>query len=136
MVGWCSKNLSLCLLDYFFIQIDLTLSTDLQCCVSFCCAIQLYVYIYISPPPRASLPPAPIPPLQVPECTELSSPVLHCRFPLATCFTRGSAYMSVLPSPFIPLPFPHYVQSPFSKSASAPPNRFISSIFLGSIYMC
>jgi len=57
---------------------------------------------------------------------------------LPSCL-HGSACMSVLLSPFAPLsPHPTVPVSLSSTSASLslPANRFINSIFLGSVYMC
>ena len=66
------------------------------------------------------------------------TPVLYKSFLLAIYLTHGSIYMSTLLSQHIP-PFPSSTvfKSPFSTLYlySYPENRFISTIFLGSIYM-
>ena len=60
---------------------------------------QLYVYVYPHIPSLLSLlPTLPIPPLN----HRADLPVLCSSSPLAICFTFGSAYMSMLPSHFVP----------------------------------
>ena len=55
-----------------------------------------------------------------------------------SCFTHGRVYMPVILSQFIPPSFSHYVHRVHSLRLClcfCPANRFISTIFLDSIYM-
>ena len=65
-------------------------------------------------------------------------PASHRNFPLAICFTYGNVYGSVLFSQFIQ-PFPSSIVSKVCSLCrclfSCPAKRFISTIFLDSIYM-
>ena len=81
-----------------------------------------------------------IPPLCVITDNRAEFPVPYSGFPLAIYFIHGSIYMLMLISQFFP-PFP----SPtvftslffmFVSPCSCPVNRFLSTIFLDSIYMC
>ena len=64
---------------------------------------QLYIYIYPHISSVLCLPPIlPIPPLQVVTKHRADLPVLCGCFPLAICFTFGSAYMSMPLSYFVP----------------------------------
>ena len=74
----------------------------LQCCVSFQCTIKWINYTYTYIPSLLSLPPTPIPSLQVPTEHWTELPVLYSHFPLAICFIHDSVYMSKLLSQFIP----------------------------------
>ena len=77
---------------------------------------QLYECIYCLPlGPTSSLIPPSIPPIQVITEHRCELPVLYSRFPLASYFTYGSAYMSMLLSQYIPLSPP----SPFLMSTGA-----------------
>ena len=103
---------------------------------------QLYVYIYPHIPSLLSFPPTlPIPPLQVVTEHQADLPVQCSCFPLASCFTFGSVYMSVLLSHFVPAspspsPCPQ-VHSLRLRLYSCPAPRFIRTVFLfDSIYMC
>ena len=65
-------------------------------------------------------------------------PMLYGRVPLSIYLTRGSLYMSTLLFQFIlPTPSTPASTNPFSTSAyySCPANRFVSAIFLDSIYV-
>ena len=100
---------------------------------------QLYVYIYPHIPSLLSLPPTlPIPLLQIVTKHQVDLPVLRGCFPLVIHFTFGSVYMSVLLSHFIPAspppPCPQVRSLPLCLY-SCPATRFISSIFLDSMYM-
>ena len=80
---------------------------------------QLYVHMYRPPPSHRSTS------LQ---STKLSSPCYtDSRFPLASCFTDGSVYMSTLISQFIP-PSPLCVTYLFSMSVSVPALEMGSSV--------
>ena len=83
----------------------------LQCCESAMC-------IHTSPPSWTSLPRHH--PTHLGHHRERAElPVLYSRFPLASYFTHGSVYMSILISQFIPpFPSPTVSTSPFSTSAS------------------
>ena len=86
----------------------------------------VYKDIYICPlpfEPRSY--PTPIPPTipRISVTTECSAelPRLYSSFPLASCFTHGSVYMSVLLSQFVPFsPSPSMSTSPFPTSVSIP----------------
>ena len=106
---------------------------------------QLYVYIYPHIPSLLRLPPTlPIPPLQVVTKHRADLPVLCSCFPLASYFTFGSVYVSVLLSHFVPASpslYPYrvcpQVHSVRLHVYSCPAPRFIRTIFLkNSIYMC
>ena len=57
------------------------------------------IYIRLSPPSRASLPPHPILPLQIITEHQAEFPVLYCSFPLASYFIRDSVcYMLMIAS--------------------------------------
>ena len=97
---------------------------------------QLWVCIYFLPlePPPHFLPPHSS---RSSQSTTLSSLCYrHSSFPLAMSFTRGSVYMSILPFQFIPpSPSPSVSTNLFFICLySCPANRFISTIFLDSIY--
>ena len=101
---------------------------------------QLYVYIYPRIPSLLRLPPAlPIPPLQVVTKHQADLPVLCSSFPPAIHFAFGSVYMSMLLSHFVPAspssPCPQ-VRSLRLGLYSCPATRFISTVFLDSIYVC
>ena len=59
--------------------------------------------------PSHPIPSHPRPPLLVVTEHQVELPVLYTEFPLAIYFTRGTAYVSTLLSPFVPLSFPHCV---------------------------
>ena len=67
--------------------------------------------------------------------------VLYSKFPLATYFTYGNIYVSMFLSQFVPCAPSCCVPqaccvSPLLPFRCSPENRFISIIFLDSIYMC
>ena len=80
-----------------------------------------------------------IPPLCVITDNRAEFPVPYSGFPLAIYFIRGSIYILMLISQFFPpFPSPTVLTSLFFMSislCSCPVNRFISTIFLDSIYM-
>ena len=84
-------------------------------------------------------PPSPYDPYRLSQSTGFGFPVSYTKFPLAICFTYCNVYVSVLlfqsipPSP--PLLCPQ-VGSLCLHLHCCPANRFISTIFLDSIYMC
>ena len=104
---------------YFFLAYNLFtfvsnsfifLKLEYNCCTMFCYFLlfdrvdQICVHIHAlppGPPSRQRTPPAPLPPLWVTSGHQASSSV-NSAFPLAACFTRGSVYMSVPLSQFIP----------------------------------
>ena len=92
---------------------------------------QPYAYLCPHIPSLLSLPPTlPVPPLQVIEKHRADLPVLCCCFPLASCFTFGSVYTSMLLSlhpSFPPTPCPQ-VRSLCLRLYSCPATRFISII--------
>ena len=101
---------------------------------------QLYVYIYPHIPSLLSLlATLPIPPLQVFTNHGAELPVLCNSFPLAIYFTFSSVYMSMPLSHFVPAshspPCPQ-VCSLRLHLYSCPATRFISTVFLDSIYIC
>ena len=87
------------------------------------------ICIHFYPCPWISLQPGSPPHPSRSQSAELS-------FPRAVCFTHGSVF--VLFSQLLPPPFPTVSKSPFSMSVLLFPscNRFISTIFLDSTYMC
>ena len=100
---------------------------------------QLYVYIYLHIPSLLSLPLtlSISPPLVVTEY-QADLPVLCSSFPLAIHFTFGSVYMSMLLSHFVlasPCPPCPQVRSLHLHLYSCPATRFLSTVFLDSIYM-
>ena len=101
---------------------------------------QLYICIYPHISSLLCLPPIlPIPPLQVVTKHGADLPVLCSCFPLAICFTFGSVYMSMPLSHFVPAyaspsPCPQ-VHSLHLCLYSCPATRFISTVFLDSIYV-
>ena len=116
---------------------------EYNCCVVLVSAVQWSesaICIHISLPSWTS----PAPPLVITE-HRAEFPVLHSSFPLAVCFTHGTAYVSVPVSQFVHPPVlllkPHapppvhisILHVCVSVSAG---NRFIITIFLDSTYMC
>ena len=93
---------------YIYISHFLTSLLEYNCftMLCFCCITklnQLYVYMYPHIPFLLCLPPTlPIPPLYMVTGYQADLPVLCSCFPLASCFTFGSVYVSVLLSHFIP----------------------------------
>ena len=77
-----------------------------ECCVSFCCITTwisyMYTYIRISPPSCVSLPPSLSHPARFLTKQQADLPVLCGCFPLASYFTFGSVYMSMLLSHLVP----------------------------------
>ena len=71
--------------------------------------------IHISPPSWASLPPTPIPPLQVSAEHQAELPLLSSDVPVATYLTDGGVYMSVILSQLIP-PSPSPTMGPWDHS--------------------
>ena len=114
----------------------------LQCYVCFCHTAKSAMSIYMFLPSWTSLPlPIASHPSRLSRSTRLSSlvymltshwvdlPVLHSSFPLAVCFMCSNAYVSVLPSQFIPLsPSPSVSTSLFPRSASIPALQVGSSV--------
>ena len=102
----------------------------------------LYIYIYPHIPSLLHLPPTlPISPLQVVTKHRADPPVLCSCFPLATYFTFGSIYMSMLLSHFVPAYASHspcpQVHSVCLRLYSCLAPRFLRNnfFFLDSIYM-
>ena len=95
------------------------------------------LYIYVHPLFLTSLPPPPIPSIQV--TTEHGAELLaeYNNFPLAICFTRGSVRMSMPISQFIPpLHSPRcHICSLCLHLYSCSANRFICTLFPVSTYM-
>ena len=99
---------------------------------------QQYVYKY--PLPSQPPDPHPISVLQVITEPQAELPVLYGRFLLAICFTHGSVYICQcysfnLSHPLLP-PLCPQVLSLHLCLYSCPSNRFVSTIFINSIYMC
>ena len=115
-------------LSFFFIEVSC-----FRCCESAVC-------LHISPPSWTSLPPQPQNTPLGQHKHRANLPVLYSSFPLATYFTLGTVYMSILLSQFthpllLPPSCPQFHSLclclfPFSAS------RFICTIFLDSTYMC
>ena len=106
-----------------------------QFCVSAVQHCESAVRVHTSP--ASELPSQPhIPPLEVP--TEPQAPSVSQKRPRAVCFTDGGVYMSVLLSQLVPFsPSPAVCTGLFSMSvSSSPADKFISTIYLVSIYMC
>ena len=105
---------------------------------------QLYIYIYPHISSLLHLPPTlPIPPLQVVTKHRADLPVLCGHFPLATYFTFGSVYMSMLLSHFVPAytspsacPQVHSLRLRFYSCPAPRIFRTTFFFFLDSIYMC
>ena len=101
---------------------------------------QLYINIYAHISSLLHLPPTlPIPPHQVDTKHRADLPVLCGCFPLAIHFTFGSVYKSMPLSHFVPAP-PSPSLCPQVRSLclllySYPATRFISTVFLDSIYI-
>ena len=94
----------------------------LQYCVGFC---HTSTWIsHMSPPSRTSLPSHLIPPLCVVSESQFEFPESHRKFPVAIYFTYSSVYVSMLPSPFIPLSPSHplYPQEWGSFKSKQPPH--------------
>ena len=70
--------------------------------------------------------------------TGFDSLYLYSKFPLAICFIHGNVSVSVLLSQFVPpSPFPAVFTSfLYLRLCSCPAIKFISTIFLNSIYLC
>ena len=84
------------------------------------------------------LPTGKTPSLQVITKCQAGVPVLYSSFPLVNCFTHDRVYMSMLVSQFVLLLLPPlcpHVHPLHLCFYSFPANRFISIIFLDSIYM-
>ena len=96
-----------------------------------------YIYIYISVPSWASHS-HPILPIEVATEHQAGPPVLCISFPLVIYLTQDSVYTSVLLSQFV-LPFLPLLWRPvcslYLHLHFFSINRFISTIFLDSIYM-
>ena len=93
---------------------------------------------YINSLPDEPLFHSPIPLLQVIAEHQAELPVLHSSFPLAIYFMYGKVCVSILLSQFVPptrCPAPFRGLLSMSASLVLPANRFISNIFLDSIYM-
>ena len=131
----------------FFFSFFFTTLLDYNCFTMLCSFLlcnkvnQLYAYTYPHVPSLLSLPPTlPMPPLQVVTKHRADLPVLCGCFPLAICFTFGSVYMSMPLSHFVPA-YPSPSPCPQVHSLhlclySCPAPRFISTVFLDSMYMC
>ena len=95
--------------------------------------------IHRPPPSGTSLaPPIPSHPSRLPQSTGFQFPVSYSKFLLAICFTYGTGYVSMLLSQFMP-PSPFPTVSTICSLCLClycfPVNRFISIIFLDSVYM-
>ena len=99
------------------------------------------ICIHIFPYPLPLEPPShlPIPPIQMVTKHRADLPVLCNSFPLAIHFIFGNVYMSVLLSHFIPAspsPLCPQARSLRLRLYSCLATRFISTVFLDSIYVC
>ena len=95
---------------------------------------QLYVFIQLLPPgPPSHHHPPPLLPLWVITEPRAGLPMLHSSFPLATYFTHGGVYMSVLTFQFVPrhplLPHPPGPHVHSLHLYSCPGNRLICTNF-------
>ena len=111
----------------------------LQCCVSFCCVTAWIYCMYTCIPSLLSLNPIPHPAPLGHHRAWAELPVLYSSFLLASYYTHGSGYMSVLLSQSA-APSPSPVVSTVHCSLClhlylCPVNRFICNIFLDSTYM-
>ena len=111
---------------------------SLQRCVTFCHTSTTisHRHTHAHPPePLSPLPPHPIPLGWHRAAPEL--PTSYSKCPLVTSFPHGNIHMSALPSPSVPPSSPLCVHESvlYICLCSCPANRFISAIFLDSIYM-
>ena len=115
-----------------------TLNFFYDCCVCFCHTMQISHHCtYI--PSLLSLPPFPLPSLQVITESQTGLPVAHGNFSPAVRLIPGSMYMLVLLSLFVPLspsPMCPQVHSPPLHLLSFPANRFINIMSLDFTHMC
>ena len=122
----------------FYSMLFCLIEGKLQYCVGFChTTIQSAIIIHTSLPSQASLL-SPNPPLQVITEHQAGLLVLYSNFSPAIYFTHDSVYMLMLLSPFVPLSLSPTVSTRLFLHLhlhSFPVNRFISTIFLDSIYM-
>ena len=110
----------------------------LQCCVGFYHTTPWVSHKYTNILSLLSLPPTPQPHYTPLGCHRAPRwlPVPTSKFPLAICFTYDNIYVSVLFSQFVPPSSPAVSISLFSMYLySYSTNRFISTIYLDSIYM-
>ena len=114
----------------------------LQCCVGFSRQQRESANTYTPSLLSLLLTPRPSPShtSQLSQSTGLSSVCYYIKqLPLAICFTHGSVYMSVQPPQLVPLPPSLSVSTHLLLRLllySCPVTKFISTIFLDSIYMC
>ena len=111
----------------------------LQYCTGFCCTLTWIRHRYTYVPSLLNLPPTShsILPLWVVIEHQCEFPKPYSKFPVDIYFTYGSIYVSMLLFIHPTLFFPLVCTSLFSMSTSPllPLNRFISTIFLDSIYI-
>ena len=109
----------------------------LQHCAGFCHTSTWISHRYTYVPSLLNLPPTSQPshPSRLPQSPELSSLRHTANFYGLSNFTSGSAYVSVLLSQFVP-PSPSPTGSTSLHFHCCPANRFISTTFQDSIYMC
>ena len=80
-----------------------------------------------------------LPPLQAVSEHQAALPALYSSFPLASCSTYGNVYVSMPRSQFVtpsPSPTVSKVCFLYLQVYSCPEYKFISTIFLDSIYIC
>ena len=112
--------------------------TALQYCVGFCNTSTWisHRYTHVPPKPPSHLPPHPT--LYIVTEPQFEVPESYSKFPLTICFTYGSVYVSMLLSPFVPLPPPRLcpqVRFLCLRLHCCPADRLISTILLDSICM-
>ena len=99
--------------------------------------MHIHIYVCVCPVPCEAPSPLPPHPIMLSQSIRLGS-LLYSSFPLDICFTHDGVYMSKLLSQYC-LPSPFLTVHKFSlllPLRSFPANRFISTIFLDSIYIC
>ena len=144
-------------MDFFFKYIFNWRIIALQCCVGFCHTsmwiryiyiyIYIYIYMYVCIYVSMNLPATPSHPSRLSQSPHLSSLEPYSKVPLAVLFTYGGvcfhATLSIHPLhsshlllPWTPTPPHPQICSLCLHLHCCPANRFISTIFLGSLYMC